>query len=164
LHYAALTLHLKVLLFLLYNDDMVPFRPSFPPMIVYIYTTNWENLKVGGGAQGPVSQNFTSSPLSSLRVLELSRALSNPFSPKTNRATLVHNVYMIKRTEQPWYIIYHVCMIKTNRATLVHNVYTIEPVAFQQLPFCSSNLQVTSLHVRLRRCMMCSKIRAGRCA
>ena len=27
----ALALHLKVLLFLRYNDDMVPFRPPFPP-------------------------------------------------------------------------------------------------------------------------------------
>jgi hypothetical protein len=68
-HNAALALHVKVLFFLLYNDDMVPFRPLFPPII----TTNWEDLKVGGGAQGPVSQNCTSNPSNSSRVIELSR-------------------------------------------------------------------------------------------
>jgi hypothetical protein len=47
------------------------------------YTTNWEGLKVGGGAQGPVSQNCTSNPSNSSRVLELSRTLSNPCSPKS---------------------------------------------------------------------------------
>jgi len=31
LNIAALALHLKVLLFLLYKYDMVPFRPLFPP-------------------------------------------------------------------------------------------------------------------------------------
>jgi len=37
---------------------------------------------VGGEAQGPVSQNCTSNPSNSLRVLELSRTSSNPCSPK----------------------------------------------------------------------------------
>ena len=37
---------------------------------------------MGGGAQGPVSQNCTSNPSNSSSVLELSQTLSNPCSPK----------------------------------------------------------------------------------
>ena len=41
LYNEALALHLKVLFFLLYNDDMVPFRPLFSPYnYLYRYTTN----------------------------------------------------------------------------------------------------------------------------
>jgi hypothetical protein len=35
---ASLALHLKVLLFLLYNDDMAPFQPLFPTIIIYKHT------------------------------------------------------------------------------------------------------------------------------
>jgi len=71
----ALALHLKVkaLLLLLYNDDMVPFWPPFPPIMIYKYITKWEDLKVGGGVQGLGSQNYTLNPSNSSRVLELSR-------------------------------------------------------------------------------------------
>jgi len=34
LYNAALALHLKVLLFLLYNDDIDPFRPFFIPIFI----------------------------------------------------------------------------------------------------------------------------------
>jgi len=50
--------------------------------MVPTYTSNREVLKVGGGAQGSVSQNCTSNPLNSLTILDLSRTLSNPCSPK----------------------------------------------------------------------------------
>jgi hypothetical protein len=53
--------------------------PFFPPINIY-NITYWEELKVGGGAQGPVSQNCTSNPLNDLRILELSRTKSNPCS------------------------------------------------------------------------------------
>jgi hypothetical protein len=85
--YAALALHLKVLLFLLYNDDIpVPFSPS---NYLWTHTTNGEDLKVRGGAQRPVSQICTSNPLNS--PFEGSRTFTNftkPLLPK-------------KRTEQP---------------------------------------------------------------
>jgi len=69
--------------FLLCNDDMFPFRPPFPPYnYLLTYTTNWEDLIVGEGAQGPVSQNYTSNPSNSSRALGLSRTVSNPCSPK----------------------------------------------------------------------------------
>jgi hypothetical protein len=50
LYNAVLALHLEVLLFLLYDDDMVPFwLLSFPYHYLQTYTTNWEDLEEGGG-------------------------------------------------------------------------------------------------------------------
>jgi hypothetical protein len=57
--------------------------PLFSPINIYKNTQLiGKILKVRGGAQGPVSQNCTSNPSNSSRVLELSQTLTNPCSQK----------------------------------------------------------------------------------
>ena len=36
-----------------YNDDMVPFRPFPPPIIIYKHTYNWKELRWGEEPKGP---------------------------------------------------------------------------------------------------------------
>jgi len=54
---------------------------------------------VGGGAQGPISQNCTSHPSNISRYLELSRTLSNPCSQKNELTTLINT--KLKKSTPP---------------------------------------------------------------
>ena len=76
---AALALHLKVLLFLLYNDSMVPSGPFFSPIIINKYTQLiGEIRRWGEEPKGPfpkIVHQTLRTPSNSSRVLELPQIL-----------------------------------------------------------------------------------------
>ena len=98
-YYVAIALHLKVLLFLLYNDDMVPLRPLFPPIIIYKHTQLIGKIwRWGEEPKGP----FPTTAHWTLRTVwgsYLFHELHQTLAPKiTNWTTLVQSMYSQTRT------------------------------------------------------------------